>query len=78
MLADTLGINLYTINTAEGGALGAVILAMVGCKQYKTVSDACHRIVKVVDTYKCNKTEHQRYLVKFDKFKKIYQALKSL
>ena len=49
MLADILNIKISTINTAEGGALGAIILAMVGVGKYSNVSVACKHWTRSVD-----------------------------
>jgi xylulokinase len=65
-LADILNINIHTINTAEGGALGAVILAMVGCKKYKDVKSACKTIIHDSQTFKPDSTKHKNYLIKFN------------
>jgi xylulokinase len=78
MLADTLGIKLHTINTSEGGALGAIILAMVGCRQYKNVQIACKKIIKDVETYHPNMTNNKIYRNKFAKFKSYYLTLRAV
>jgi xylulokinase len=65
MLADILNIKINTINTAEGGALGAVILAMVGCGKYRDVSTACKRIISNAKTFIPNLNRHKHFLNKF-------------
>lgn len=78
MLADTLGIKLHTINTSEGGALGAIILAMVGDKKYKTVEIACNKIIKITNTYIPSNNLHKKYLLHYKKFKNYYNAIKNI
>lgn len=46
ILTDVMGIPLYTVNTAEGGALGAAILAAVGAGTFPDVPTACRAIVR--------------------------------
>jgi xylulokinase len=65
ILADILNLNINTINTTEGGALGAIILAMVGCGRFKNVSTACKVIIKNTKIFKPNAALHQKYLQKF-------------
>ncbi len=42
-----MNITAVTIAVEEGPALGASILAMVGCGEYQTVEEACDKIVKL-------------------------------
>lgn len=76
MMADMLGIKIQTINTVDGGGLGAIILAMVGCGQYATVKDACDKIIAVTKEYMPNKERTSFYATKYKKFKKVYDKLK--
>lgn len=78
MLSDTLGITLHTINTSEGGGLGAIILAMVGIGKYKNVQDACQKIIKINKVFKPNTKQHNKYLLQYKKFKNYYKAIKSV
>jgi len=76
LLSDILGLELRTINTAEGGGLGAVILAMTGCGHFKTVEEGCAALIRDVKTYQPNPDETARYAVKFEKFKELYSRVK--
>jgi xylulokinase len=49
ILADVLGYELVTVNTTEGAAYGAALLAGVGAEAWPTVMDACAATVNVVD-----------------------------
>ncbi len=46
ILADTFGHDVICINSTEGPALGAAILAMVGSGEYKSVEEACSNITR--------------------------------
>ena len=76
LLADISGITLHTINTGEGGALGAAILAMVGAGLYPDVKTACERIIKNESEIKPDMKNFKIYQSKFEKYKKAYKALK--
>jgi xylulokinase len=76
MLSDTLGIKLHTINTTEGGGLGAIILAMVGIHKYKDVKTACKHIIKINQTFTPNMQKHKQHLLQYKKFKAYYKMFK--
>jgi xylulokinase len=46
ILADVLGAEIATVNTAEGAAYGAAVLAAVGAGWHRRVEDACASWVK--------------------------------
>lgn len=47
ILADVLGVELVTVNTAEGAAFGAAVLAATGAGVFADVPSACADIVRV-------------------------------
>ncbi|NDL68865.1 xylulokinase, partial [Anaerotalea alkaliphila] len=47
ILADVFGMELEEINTSQGGALGAAILAGVGGGLFATVDEGCDRMIRV-------------------------------
>ncbi len=47
IMADVLGAELVTVNTTEGAAYGASLLAAVGAGLYDTVEDACRATIQV-------------------------------
>lgn len=78
MIANVLNVKVDTINSEEGPAFGAAILACVGCKEYATVEEACERLIKVVDTIGQTDELVAAYDNKYKKFKEIYPTLKDL
>lgn len=78
IIANVLNVKVDTINSEEGPAFGAAILACVGCKEYETVEEACERLIKVVDTIEQTDELVAAYDKKYKKFKDIYPALKDL
>ncbi len=69
LLSDILGLELRTINTAEGGGLGAVILAMTGCGHFKSVEEGCAALIRDVKVYQPHADETARFAAKFAKLK---------
>ena len=78
MIADIMNVNTVTIAVEEGPALGASILAMVGCGEYQTVEEACSNIVKLNKTFTPNKLNTEQYNKKYNFFKRIYPSMKKL
>ncbi|QWC00580.1 xylulokinase [Mycoplasmatota bacterium] len=78
MIADILGVEVYTMENEEGPALGAAILAMVGDGVYKNVQEACQNIVKLGKHYAQNEKNFKIYEKKYKKFVIIYPRVKTL
>lgn len=76
--ADILEIELHTVNTTEGGGLGAVILAMTGCGEFESVSEGCKKLISDGKKYYPNIANAEKYHKKFETFKKLYQTTKIL
>ena len=78
LIADIMNIKVTTVVTDEGPALGAAILAMVGCGEYETVQLACETIIKTNNNFIPNQTLFEMYNQKYHKFKLIYPSVKHL
>ena len=76
ILSDVLGLELRTINTHDGGALGAVLLAMTGCGRFPSVAEASRAMVRDVGCYQPDPQRHQRYAEKFKQFQQLYRRNK--
>jgi xylulokinase len=50
ILADVLQVEMATVNTSEGAAYGASLLAATGVGVYKDIESACQATIHVVDT----------------------------
>jgi len=75
MIADCLGIKLSTINTVEGGGLGAIILAMTGCGNFKTVEKGCIKLIREEKTYLPESEKAKEYNKKYNYFKTLNKSL---
>jgi xylulokinase len=76
LTTDIMGIPLYTVNTSEGGALGAAILAAVGAGSYPDVPAACAAMVRRVDTVQPDAAGVADYERLYPIFSGLYPALK--
>ncbi len=78
ILADTLNVPLYTVNTTEGAAFGAAILAAVGIGAFADVPGACAKLVHTVDRIDPQPEGVAFYDHQHTLFAQIYPALRTL
>ncbi len=78
IMANVLNIPLDIIESEQGPSLGGAMLAAVGCGEYASVEEAAEKIVKVVDTIEPDPELAAKYEQQYQKFAKIYPALKSV
>ena len=76
ILADTLGVDLVTVNSTEGAAFGAALLAGLGHKVWPNVDAACDDTIKVTDHVFPNGNNVDRYKLVHREYQKLYPALK--
>lgn len=76
MIANILNLKVDKIESEEGPALGAAMLAAVGCGVYGSVEEIAEKMVKVVDTIEPDPVIAAKYDEKYAQFKQIYPALK--
>ena len=74
MLSDNFGYPVKTIQNQEGAALGVAILAAVGAGLYKSVPEACSRILKF-DEPQVPKNRDM-YTPYFELYKRLYENIK--
>lgn len=75
ILSNVLGIDVKTINTNEGGTLGAIILS-INADTNEGITNICNRIIKDSKIYKPNIEMVEYYNKKYDLYKNIYKSLK--
>jgi xylulokinase len=78
MTADIFNVTVEKINSAEGPALGAAILAAVGDGAYKDVESACGVLIGVTEVFKPVRENVEKYDVKYGVYKKLYGCLKDV
>lgn len=76
ILADILGYPINEINTNQGGALGAAILAGVGSGQYKDVEEGCKNLIKSLNQINPIKENTKYYERIYKKYQSLYGCLK--
>jgi xylulokinase len=77
MLADVLGCPVKTAVSAEGGALGAALLAGVGTGVYASVPEACDAVIRVNSEQRPIAENTERYQPYYAVYTHLYQSLKA-
>jgi xylulokinase len=75
ILADVLQAEIVTINTAEGAAYGAAILAAVGTGAFESVEAACEQLIHVTGRTKPG-GDTAVYDQIYPLYRQLYPALK--
>ncbi len=78
MVANIMNVKVDKINSEEGPGFGAAILAAVGCEKFNSVEEAASKLIKVVSTIEPEEELVRKYEEKYQMFKTIYPALKSV
>ncbi len=77
ILADVIGSELVTVNTTEGGAFGAALLAAVGADVWDSVPEACAATIKVVSATAPQPKQVAVYNELYPLYRGLYPALKA-
>ena len=78
IFANVLGIPLDMVKTEQGPGYGAAMLAMVGCGAFADVQAAADALVEVASTTEPDAELTAKYQARYEKFKQLYPALKSV
>jgi xylulokinase len=74
ILADVLGVELVTVNTTEGAAFGAALLAAVGAGVYPDVPSACRATIRLTGSTQPGEST-QAYQLVYPRYQALYPAL---
>jgi xylulokinase len=76
ILASVLEAELVTVNTTEGAAFGAALLAGVAAGNWADVSDACTTAVKITGRTLPDPAQVDSYRKAYPLYRELYPALK--
>lgn len=76
--SDIMGIPVTRIQTHEAGTLGIGILASVAVGHFSSIQEAVQSLVKTTDVFRPDPSRHAAYLTKFERYKKLYPAIRPL
>jgi xylulokinase len=76
ILADVLGVALVTVNTGEGAAYGAALLAGVGAGHWPDVDAACQATIRQTGTTDPDQAAMASYDEAYAIYRQLYPALR--
>ena len=76
MIANIMNMKIDRIESEEGPGYGAAMLAAVGCGVFPSVEEAADKLVKIIDTEEPDSQLVEKYEEKYQKYRKLYPALK--
>ena len=76
ILASVLEAELVTVNTTEGAAFGAALLAGVGAGAWGNVPEACAAAVKITGSTQPDTAQMNAYRAVYPLYRELYPALK--
>ena len=74
-MADALGSKIVSVNTTEGAAFGAALLAGVGTDVWPDVLSACQSTVKPTASMQPNDKSSAHLQQYYDRYRALYPAL---
>jgi len=77
ILASVLNVELVTVNTTEGGAYGAALLAGVGAGAWEDVGSACRACIKITGSTLPDAEQVEIYRKSYEVYQELYPALKA-
>ena len=76
IMASVLEAELVTVNTTEGGAYGAALLAGVGAGAWDDVASACKESIRITGSTSPVEKEAEAYRKSYAIYRELYPALK--
>jgi xylulokinase len=77
LLADILGKPVVTLETQEGSAYGAALLALVGTGEFATVPEVCRVAIREVERVEPDAGRASAYAERHSIYQSLYPALQS-
>ena len=77
IMADVLGVSLVTVNTTEGAAYGAALLAGVGAGVWQNVERACETAIRVTANTPPG-PDSESYQEFYPRYQALYPSLKEI
>ena len=77
ILASVLEAELVTVNTSEGAAYGAALLAGVGAGAWADIASACKTCIKITGSTQPDTSQVDAYRQAYSIYQDLYPALKS-
>jgi xylulokinase len=76
LIADILDKRVAVLETEEGSAYGAALLALIGTGQYRSAPDVCKQSVREIAAFIPNPSLRERYAAWHKTYQSLYPALR--
>src|SRR6266852_3657510 len=76
LLADIFGKPVVTLETQEGSAFGAALLALVGTGEFASVPEVCRAAIREVETVEPEPAQARQYAARHAIYQSLYPALR--
>jgi xylulokinase len=78
ILADVMDTELVTVNTTEGAAFGAALLAGVGAGSWSSVTESCQAAIGILERTQPQPSQVSRYQELYPQYRNLYPALRTI
>jgi xylulokinase len=78
MKADILGIPITRLSSDEAGTIGGIMLTGRATGVYDSLEQAADILVKPLRVYEPRREMHERYLVQYQRYRKLYTTVRPL
>jgi xylulokinase len=78
VLADVFGKTVVRLETQEGSAYGATLLALVGTGEYSSVPEVCGAAIREADSVAPRQAESKVYAAAYETYRALYPALRPI
>jgi xylulokinase len=78
MKADILGIPVVRLGNDEAGTIGGIMLTGKSIHVYESLEQAADILVKPLRIYEPRREMHERYWVHYQRYRKLYNAVRPL
>lgn len=75
--ANIYNSEVVTVNSSEGPAFGAAVMAGVGVSIYESIEEAADNMIKVKERIEPDKSEVKKYKPLYEEFRSLYPALEN-
>ena len=78
MKADMLNVPITALKTADAGTVGCAMLTGIAVGIYADLEDAAAHMVEKTKTYEPRAEMHEKYMEIFERYEKLYRAVRPL
>ena len=78
MKADILNLPITSMKTSDAGTVGSAMLTGVAAGVFKDLKEAASVMVRQRETYHPDPLRHAQYMQIYERYKKVYQAVRPL